>query len=176
MSLYKILTGLPAYGPEALPFSATGMGTHSEGFVVRFLPHPDSTWIGNFQPGVTDMYAIVPHPDRQRMIVIAGGQAYIIDAQVPAKWTHFGGSIEFAQPIPELDAILFGNGLWFELLGPQSMIWKTRRISWDGMRDLAIKDLTLTGQSWCYDDTWSNFAVDLVEGTVTGGSYSGPGR
>jgi hypothetical protein len=175
MSQHEILPGLPPYGPEALPFSATGMGTHREGFVVRFVPYSKSSWVGNFQPGLTEMYCVVPHPDNLRTIVVAGGQAYVIAPQEPAKWTHFGGSISFAQPIPELDAILFGNGLWFELLGPESMIWKTRRISWDGMRDLALKGLTLTGRSWCYDDTWSDFAVDLVEGTVTDGSYDGPG-
>lgn len=175
MSPFVILPGLPPYGPEALPFSATGMGTHSEGFVVRFLPQTESSWVGNFQPGLTDLYRVVPHPDRQRTIVIAGGQAYVIKPQEPANWNYFGGSIEFAQPIPDLDAVLLSNGLWFELLGPESTIWQTRRISWDGMRDLAIQGLTLTGQSWCLDETWSGFSVDLVEGTVTGGSYNGPG-
>src|SRR5262245_5158984 len=175
MSPYEILPGLPPYGPEALPFSANGMGAHGEGFVVRFHPQAHSSWVGNFQPGLTDIYSVVPHPDKKRTIVIAGGQAYVIDPQAPAKWTHFGGSINVAHPIPELDAILFGNGLWLELLGPESMIWQTRRISWDGMRDLKFQGLTLNGRSRCLDHTWSDFAVDLVEGTVTGGSYNGPG-
>lgn len=175
MSLYQILPGLPPYGPEALPFSATGMRTHSEGFVVRFLPGTESSWVGNFQPGLTDMHRVMPHPDTERLIVIAGGEAYVIAPTELTKWTHFGGSINYAELIPDLDAILFGNGLWFELLGAESTIWKTRRISWDGMRDLTLQGLTMTGRSWCYDDTWSGFTVDLVEGTVTGGSYNGPG-
>jgi hypothetical protein len=151
------------------------MGTHSEGFVVRFLPNAEASWVGNFQPGLTDMHDVMPHPDDKRLIVIAGGEAYVIDESDPTTWTHFGGSINFAEAIPDLDAVLFGNGLWFELLGSESTIWQTRRISWDGMRDLRLQGLTLTGRSWCYDDTWSDFTVDLVEGTVVGGSYNGPG-
>jgi len=175
MLLYEILPGLPPYGPEALPFSATGMGAHSEGFVVRFLPNTDRSWVGSFQPGMTDICDVFVHPDGIRLIVIAGGEAYVIDPTDSTKWTQFGGLINFVEAVPELDAILFGNGLWFELLGADSSIWQTRRISWDGMRDLTIQGLKLTGRSWCYDDTWSDFTVDLVEGTVVGGSYNGPG-
>ena len=175
MSQYEILPGLPPYGREALPFSATGMGTHSEGFVIRFLPGTEGSWVGNFQPGMTDYYDVIPHPDGKRLIVNSGGQAYAIDPATPKTWTSFGGSINFAQPVAELKAILFGNGLWFELLGSESTIWQTRRISWDGMCDLAVQGLQLTGRSWHIDDTWPDFAVDLVDGTVTYGSYNGPG-
>lgn len=175
MLLFEILPGLPPYGPEALPFSATGLGTHSEGFVVRFLPDTECSWVGNFQPGMTNLRKVISHPDRKRLIVISGGEAYVIDPNTPNTWTHFGGAINFVQSVADLDAILFGNGLWFELLGAKSMMWQTRRISWDGMRDLEREGLTLTGRAWCFNDTWSDFTVDLAEGTVIGGSYNGPG-
>jgi RimJ/RimL family protein N-acetyltransferase len=175
MSKYEILPGLPPYGPEALAFSASGMGTHSEGFVIRFHSGSEGSWVGNFQPGLSDLYAVIPHPDSKRQVVIAGGQAYVIDPEEPSIWNHFGGQITFAQPIAELNAVLFGNDLWFELLGPDRMIWQSRRISWDEMRDMNIKDLKLSGRAWRFDETWHDFSVDLVSGAVQGGSYDGPG-
>ncbi len=141
---------------------------------MRFTADDGSYWTGNFQPGLGQCETVLRHPDGRRFVVIASGQAYAIDPNDSSQCEHFGGSIETAFEIGDLTALLFGNGLWFELLGPKGMIWKTERISWDGMRDVTIQGLTLTGRSWCYDDTWSNFTVDLVEGTVAGGSYNGP--
>jgi hypothetical protein len=172
---FEVQLGLPPYGPQALPFSANGQGMHSEGLVVRFTADDDTCWTGNFQPGLGQCETVLRHPDNRRFVVIAGGQAYVIDPNQSSSWEHFGGDIETALEIHDLNALLFGNGLWFELLGANGMIWQTRRISWDEMRDLKIQGLTLTGRSSCYDDTWSDFTVDLVEGTVTGGSYNGPG-
>ena len=175
MSTFEVLPGLPPYGPEALPFSTTGQGTHSEGFVVRFTADDGTCCTGNFQPGLGQCETVLSHPDGRRFVVIACGQAYVIDPNDSLHSEHFGGGIQTALEISELNALLFGNGLWFELLGADGMIWKSRRISWDGMRDITTQGLELTGQSWSFDDTWSDFTVDLTEGTVAGGSYNGPG-
>lgn len=175
MTAFEKLPGLPPYGPEAMPFSATGQGTHREGLVVRFTADDGSSWSGNFQPGIGQFEAILRHPDSRRVVVVARGQAYVVDPNNSSKWECFGGSIETVLRIRELNALVFGNGLWFELVGAYGTIWQSRRISWDGMRDVSIQGLTLTGKSWFYDGTWSDFTVDLVEGTVTGGSYNGPG-
>jgi hypothetical protein len=131
--------------------------------------------VGNFQPGLTELNAVINHPDKERVVVISGGQAYVVNPTDPKSWEHFGGSIELALPIDALNAIVFGNGLWFELLGANSMIWRTPRISWDGMCDIQIDNFKLRGKSWDPSDAWHEFSVDLIDGTMSGGSYSGPG-
>ena len=42
----RVLPGLPGTGPNPVPFSAAGIGTHAEGFVVEFtLPTAEKgTW------------------------------------------------------------------------------------------------------------------------------------
>ena len=68
--LWEVLEGLPVYGPMAVPFSATGQGTHREGLVVRFSP-VTGTWVGNFQRGLTSLDDVCAHPDG-RHVVYAG--------------------------------------------------------------------------------------------------------
>lgn len=172
MSTFEVLPGLPPYGPEALPFSATGLGTHSEGFVVQFIGDDGSAWVGNFQPGLSSCQEIIRHPNGREFIVIASGQAYVVDPNNPTAWQHFGGQIEHVFEIKDLNAILLGNGLWFELIGRVGMIWRTRRISWDGMDNLKVNDLQVVGDAWSPDDRWYAFTLDLTDGSVEGGSYS----
>jgi len=175
MPEFKILPGLPSYGPEAIPFSPTGQGSHSEGLVVRFVADDGSNWTGNFQPSWKNCQLISLHPNGKNYIVIAAGQGYMVNPNNPADWEHFGDGIEDAIELADLNAILIGNGLWFELLGPIGNLWESRRISWDGMTELRIDDLRLFGKSWSPENRWYDFSLNLIDGSVTGGSYNGPG-
>ncbi|HEX3600763.1 MAG TPA: hypothetical protein VHU84_11510, partial [Lacipirellulaceae bacterium] len=149
----------------------TGQGTHREGFVVRFVGDNGLDWTGNFQPGLSGCQTILRHPNRINYLVIADGQAYVVDPQNPKSWQHFGGIIEHVFEVKELNGILLGNGLWFELLGPNGFIWRSRRISWDGMSDLVINGLQLVGKSWSPDNKWYDFTLALTDGSAEGGSY-----
>jgi len=175
MQKYKILNGLPAYGPLPEQFSSTGMGKHSEGFVVEFYPRYSQKWIGNFQPGLGGVNDVIEHLDGEHVIVIAAGQAYVIEPETRLLVKDFGGQIEHVMQIADLDIMVFGNGLWFEALGPNGFLWQTRRLSWDGMRSILLEEMTLSGEG--YDpmtDSWVPFAVDLNSGNAEGGSYNGP--
>jgi len=96
MERFRVLNGLPSTGPYPEQFSTGGRGTHREGFVVEFFPEKKPTWVGNFQPGVTEYSAVLPHFDGTALIVIAGGQAYVIDPEERRLLTVFGGSINLA--------------------------------------------------------------------------------
>lgn len=64
MGDWKILKGLPAEGPLAVPFSTNGRGTHSEGLVVEFVSETGERWVGNFQPGITEFTGVLAYPPR----------------------------------------------------------------------------------------------------------------
>ena len=175
MKKFKILKGLPAYGPLPEQFSSTGMGKHSEGFVVEFFPNNRQKWIGNFQPGLGGANEVIEHLDGKHIIVVSAGQAYVIEPETRSLVKDFGGQIEHVISISELKILLFGNGLWFEAIGPKGFIWKTRRLSWDGIRSIRHEGMTLFGEG--YDpmaDSWVPFTVDLFSGDAKGGSYNGP--
>ncbi len=101
MERFRVLPGLPATGDWPEQFSATGRGTHREGFVVEFLPEKRPPWIGNFQPGLTPYHVVLPLPNGTSLIVIAGGQAYVIDPDERRLLTTVGGQIDAALAAPE---------------------------------------------------------------------------
>ena len=165
MQKFRILKGLPAYGPLPEQFSSTGVGKHSEGFVVEFYPRMSKSWIGNFQPGLGGVNDVIEHFDCHHLIVVSGGLAYVIEPETRSLANDFGGQIEFVVLISELQIILFGNGLWFEAVGPNGFIWRTRRLSWDGMRSIHREGIYLFGDG--YDpmaNSWVPFTVDLTSG------------
>jgi hypothetical protein len=173
---WEILDGLPVYGPMAEPFSATGQGTHREGLVVRFSPSTGS-WVGNFQRGLSSLDEVFAHPDGRHVVVVSGGTAYIIEADSHGLVAHFGGQIEEIVSVPEDGFVLLGNGLWFEALGPTGTAWRSRRISWDGMRNVSLAGTVVRGEAYAPegpDGTWYPFEVDVRTGTVRGGPYNGP--
>lgn len=79
-------------------------------------------------------------------------------------------------PLPEAnDLILSRQDIAFLRIGAGGVVWHTRRVSWDGFRDVRIERLTLTGEAWSpIEDRWLPFSVDLRTGRAEGGSYTGP--
>ena len=173
---WEVLDGLPAYGPPADAFSATGLGKHREGLVVRI--HASSgAWVGNFQRGLSSCDHVLDHPDGRHLLVIAGGTAYVVDPETRELARHFGCQIEYVFLLPGVPILLLGNGLWFEAIGGEGLRWRSRRISWDGLRSVVLDGNLLCGEAYAPEGplgTWYPFQLDVLTGTVTGGSYYGP--
>jgi hypothetical protein len=171
--IFRSLPGLPPYGELPLRFSAHGGGTHSEGFVVEFQTGTDQKWVGNFARGANKFDWIDSHPNGRDALVVAGGQGYLIEPNLRIVISTFGGAIEGVLHYAPLQALVFNDqGLLFEALGPKGSLWKTRRISWDGMGDIRVSGSTLSGEAWdAVHDTWREFHVDLETGVVVGGAF-----
>lgn len=168
-----ILPGLPAYGNAPERFSATGIGAHSEGLVVEIRCNETNCWIGNFVRGMTSFDWVGVHPNGTDVLVIAGGQGYLIEPDTRSVAATFGGAIEEVIRHEPRRALVFNHqGLHFDSLGPDGIQWTSKRISWDGFRDIAVSGSVLTGQaSDAVHDTWRAFRLDLETGEVVGGAY-----
>ncbi|WP_146588924.1 hypothetical protein [Posidoniimonas polymericola] len=172
---YEILPGLPSTGPMPEQFSATGMGKHSEGFVVRFHSSAGDPWVGNFQGGLGECEGVYREPGLRHLIVVSAGQAYVVDPEERALVRTFGGGICHVLPVPDLELLVFDNGIWLEGMGASGLAWKTRRLSWDGFRELRVAGSSLFGEAYTpMGDSWHEFEVDLETGEAVGGSYNGP--
>lgn len=168
---FKILTGLPGYGELPEQFSTDGMGTYREGFVVEFLPSKNhASWVGNFQRGANSFDKVLEHPDGSFIIVVAGGECYIVDVENRKLKDNFGVMFETVICVPEKNIIIFGTCVDFEAIGVSGRIWRSRRISWDGIRNLKFECDTLTGEAWSFEDIWIPFSLDINTGEHTGGA------
>lgn len=175
-AVWEVLDGLPAYGATAVPFSATGQGRHREGLVVSFKASA-TDWVGNFQRGLTPHDQVLQHPDGRHVLVVAGGTAYVVDPEIQALGSHFGGQIEQIISLRDEPAVLLSNGLWLEALGAHGITWSSRRISWDGLRNVSLNGDAVRGEAYApegADGAWYPFSVNVRTGEVTGGSYNGP--
>lgn len=166
-----MLDGLPPYGPPAEGFSATGQGMHREGLVVEFTTSTGDAWVGNFQRGLSNLDAVVRSPAANDVIiVIAGGQAYVIAPETRTCVHTFGGMIEHVFEFA--DHFVVSNGLWFEATDGHQTQWTTRRLSWDGMMSIRVEGGTIVGDAYDpMNDTWVPFSVHAATGEAVGGSY-----
>ncbi|MFM9899445.1 MAG: hypothetical protein ACKVOT_00360 [Polaromonas sp.] len=165
------LPGLPGEGERPRQYSATGQGMHREGYVVEFTPNQGQPWVGNFQPGVTSFTDLAEFPHSDSVLVVANGQGYLVDIQSGILLTQYESDIDFLFSSPAADLVIAGTVTDFSAFRGAAKVWCTRRISWDGFRNLAVLGNQLTGEAWCFDNSWHSFSVDLADGKVTGGSY-----
>jgi hypothetical protein len=171
---FEVLPGLPTYGPMHEQFSKTGRGTHSEGLAVRFFPVAGESWVGNFQRGWTNFDEVIGHPNGKDVIVIGGGQGYIVKPDDRIYRGYFGGPMTVGViPVVGLSLVVFCDVTYLGAIGINGLAWTTRRISWDGIRILVVAEKVIRGECWSpIENVWIPFTLDLLTGDVQGGSYS----
>ena len=165
---FKLLTGLPGTGPVPITFTNSRNPFYSEGLVVEFYPNKSDTWVANFEPGFTTFNDVYELPDG--VLVIAGGEAYIVDVHKRTIIESFGGQIKFGEEVHELESYVSVDPFKIEMRG--NYCWCSRRLSYDGIRKVKISSHFLTGEAWDpMGDQWVPFRVNLMNGEVEGGSY-----
>jgi hypothetical protein len=170
---FEVLDGLPPYGPAPLPFPESGYGAFREGLVVRFHQAAGGIWTGNFQRPSSGGYdCVIGHPDHQQVIVIAGGQGYFVDPELRRQTHKFGGAVSFAQHVPDLNVVLIGDATSFAAFSADGLGWNSERISWGGVRNIVVGNVTLCGEAWSpVSENWHPFELDLLTGRSNGAIY-----
>ena len=166
-----VLPGLPAYGPMATAFPADWGRRGHEGFVVEFKTAA-TTWVGNFADGFGGIRLASVHPNQRDAVVIAGGDLWIVDPEARTS-VKLLSAIDQSLEVNDPDGWVFSKqGLALARLGPEGLLWHTRRLSWDGFDKLEIGEKEIQGLAYSpFDDQWHRFRVDLRTGESTGGSY-----
>lgn len=173
MLTVRRLPGLPPYGPPALAFPDAD--AFSEGFVVEFVTN-NGKWVGNFRKGFS-LGRISLHTElgSRAVVVISGDAGYLVDAENRRLMRELGFGIEGVWFVADLGTMVISNGLWLEAFDADNDVWRSRRFSWDGLRNISISGLVLTGEAIDPElDQWVPFTASLTTGEVEGGSYNGP--
>lgn len=147
----------------------------SEGLVVEFVTDAKETWVGNFRPGFNGIDDVRRHPNGHDVLVVSGGSAWEVDPNLRTA-KEVGHEIDSLWPVSGPEGFVMSRqGSAFARLGPQGPIWYTRRISWDGFKDVQFSSTLITGLAWApWEPEWTPFTIDLKTGLVEGGSYNEP--
>lgn len=172
--MFEVLPGLPPYGDLPRLFSDTGSTVYREGYVIRFLTGAKGEWVGNFQRGLCSFDQTVALSDKQHVLVIAGGTAYVVDPATKSVVESFGGQIESCTPTPDASGFVLSDSTDIELINGCGRVWRSRRLAWDGLRVLQVTLSDILGEARHFDDSWHPFRVKLSNGQATGGAYDGP--
>lgn len=171
---YELLNGLPPYGPMYIPISTDEEPFYSEGYVVKFKKTDGEEWIANFRPGWNQYNKIFEFPKHNIIVVFAGGQGYIMNPDQQKPLMTFGLSVNDVIQKDDGSLICSDDIHILILKNKTGEIWKSERISWDGIKDLKLVDNKIQGQS--FDPTnsnqpWSDFTLDYETKELKGGSY-----
>lgn len=130
------------------------MATFALGFADPSLPH-----------GVWSC------PNPRQLCAIAGGYAYVVDAEDPGKWMQIPyRPVTWVHAAPERQLLLFASFHRLWALGVEGKAWETATLSWEGLRVMGIDGQQLHGFGWDMDtDTEVPFIVDLATGQHVGG-------
>jgi hypothetical protein len=175
--LYEAELLLDPAGEGAIDFAAQGeesgaaFPTPEPPAVVRF-DGPEA-WTGRFAPGQGEFTAVARLWESDDFVVVARGQAYLVEAASRELKRSFGGFVDWLLVVPHLDLLVFHNRLWIEGLFSSGLAWQTRRVSANGLRNIVLEGDALVGEA--FDPaakSWVRFSVDLSTGEAEGGSYT----
>lgn len=138
---------------------------------VMVRPAAGAPFLGTFALGFADTHApsgIWSCPNSDELCAVAGGYAYVVDTQEPERFVH----VEFRPVLevrhaPEEKLLLFCGSYAVLGWGAQGLVWKTPRLSSEGLRITDIRDGVLRGFGWdLMTDRELPFAVDLATGQL----------
>ena len=141
---------------------------------MEIHPEQGERWLATFAfgqvtpKGVTGVFTT---PDPQRVCVVAKGAGYLVSASFPTRWEPVNATpIIDVRPISAHGIIVFASFTDLVAYGQSGIKWKTRRLTWDGLRITDITAKSIKGEFWdIRSEAMATFVVDLTTGTDQGG-------
>jgi hypothetical protein len=170
----ELLPGLPGMSPLAIyQFARPNQSTHSEGAVI-LVTGRDQSWIGNFQSGrfYKGLTEVCPFHTDPSICVFATGQGYRVRLDSPRTYTVLDDIFPIlgAHHIPEHDRIIVWDFIRLAAYSAHALVWRSRRISWDGLSITEVRSGFIEGLAWdAANESEVEFKVDLSTGEHTGG-------
>jgi len=169
----EYLAELPP-GPHRHFYFPGGTAAGGDGHVVRVRPHGAEPWVGTFTFGRVSpngKNGLFTWPDPNCLCVVSVGDGYIVRVDAP---TDF--QVVRARPILDVRPILakrivvFANFTELVAYGRSGVLWRTGRLSWEGIDVARVTDTHIEGTVWDpRSDAKVEFIVDLETGRHQGG-------
>jgi len=148
---------------------------------VRFELEDEKSWVGAFGSGQARASgdvgaATLEYPPVA--YVVAGSRDYLINYQTHELLLWFDQSrSEGVLAVQAQDRFVLWDSTRLQAVDAKgNALWLSRRVSWDGLRDVHCDEGVIKGEAWSpLGGGWMGFQLDPMTGEFTGGSYvSGP--
>jgi hypothetical protein len=176
----KILDGMPDKSENYVPYYYPKPSANGREETFKFLVKPQyaKPWVGVVSSGpyvsCHESTGFYPCPNPRLICIVSGGQAFIIDSEIPANWSAVP-----CTPVLDVKALLNHQILLFidfariTALGPEGIIWTTRPLAFKGLK------ITNADQDTIYGTTLDlngpvplvPFEIDARTGRSTGGCW-----
>ncbi|MBS1584490.1 MAG: hypothetical protein JSS82_02900 [Bacteroidetes bacterium] len=133
-----------------------------------------SEWVANFAKGWTKLCTVY-ELQNSLFLVIAGGECYIMSAESSTPIDEPCADCELAFQRETGRLVLIG-GTDITVVEPNGEYWDSKRISWDGFKEVKMEGSIVSGLSWepaDGDGIWSPFSFDIDSRVLVGGSCWG---
>lgn len=143
---------------------------------VAVRPQEGGSFLANCALGFVDPAmpsGIWGCPRATEICAVAGGYAYVADVRSPERCTQIGlRPVVSVHSAVEAGLLLFAGFHTMVAWGSEGQAWETPRLSWDGVRVLAVEGWSVHGFGWdLMADEEVRFDLDLRSGKATGGAY-----
>lgn len=139
---------------------------------LSVVPDRCSPWTGTFDAGPEGLSEVCATPNPDVVCVVAKGQGYWVPVDHPAKYEAIP-----SMPIinvfssTEHGIIVFQDHTRLVGYEKSGFLWKTERLTWDGLEIDEVTDSQIKGTGWdSPQDCRVAFSVDLFTGQSEGGS------
>lgn len=113
---------------------------------------------------------MLEHPNSTDVIVVARGDACIVDPENRAVRDHIAGDVEQVIRAPSLELVVFRGMTDFKAIKADNSGWRSPRISWDGLRNIKLRGSELFGEAYTpVQDAWVPFKLDILTGQCSDG-------
>jgi hypothetical protein len=66
-------------------FLRTALGATERAWLFASIRAAFGSWVGNFERGATRYNSVLAHPDGRQVVIVAGGEGYIIAPETPSE-------------------------------------------------------------------------------------------
>jgi len=161
LSAAELLPDGPPVGEEVHRYPE---GAGEDRIVIR-IGIAEHSWVGSFEPGLTDYTTVQLMPDNRNLLVVANGAGYIVEVITNAPIAEVGRDIAVVVCDESSPLLLIDHGgTSLEAFGPEGRMWRTGAIGYGGFREFGITDGALSFEAQQADGEWAEVGLDLSTG------------
>ncbi|SHO58061.1 hypothetical protein VQ7734_03831 [Vibrio quintilis] len=170
---FKLITQPDESDSDFYCFPGCMRGGWVDGIAIDF---DQFGWCGSFARGKVSkngINGIYSFPGKDKVLIVSKGKGYLVSPEKPES------TIELKmQPIMGvycntfLEIIIVNDFTHFIAFNKEVQVWKSKRISYDGIRDIEMSDEFINGEAWSSpENKWLPFKLSLDSGVCIGGAF-----